>query len=800
MSKLPFLESLTRKKLKERETERTEKEEGSHETGFVASFSAHGWGHQEREREGLDLVLAEGMAAPLFALRKGSKSSAVRSNDFSSSVSEVGVTTTDNTWTGSCRRPFTLRSSLDLHETHSEVGFAIRENSRAGAHPHHHHLHPLLHPKSTIHHSNHNQQQHSSLKNHRYHHLWNKHKILSSSVSTMDHNHHNSNSNHHNWASSRWENETVITANTSAHSGSFDIDLNLVGKSNNHNLSPEELISLRCQQYSGSIIAGLVSICAFLSPILMIILPSLSSEWRITECTSDCDALFISFAFKLVLLLIGTWLVFVKQPRANLPRIFLYRAIVLALIFLLVISYWLFFVVRAADRRFADVDIPYQNLLSSYSVPLLENLLWVHYLAVILMEVRHQQSRFYVKVVRSPDGVSKSFTLGQMCIQRAAVSVLDKYYSDFAQYNPHLDEISSASVSSRKKNKTLNGNNPAITSTIAERGSILGNGSNNMSGGGLKYYEVDAINGNGSAGGTNANIAPSEVSTRFESHPSTNCRSSHGSRKREEQIERRKRRLVSCTLSAFNRIRSADINSSPTSSATPLEIAQAVFPSIDRSLRKYLRATKQQHLYTQEAILKHLSLILTYGLSAQTFLEKYLSSDPVQNYDLKPQAVQTWDLFSDVLVSRSVRDGTTIVLRQDEISLLVTFSSLPFFNLKEVVPDSKNNRFVLTVNSESSVWKMSGCIGQRQAAKPVLSGEKLLQKVSWTQMASATWSAIRKVEEQVFGNNLQELLANCHQSSSNVICWILGRQLMPNPGVDVNVSQETCLLSWFYKS
>lgn len=225
---------------------------------------------------------------------------------------------------------------------------------------------------------------------------------------------------------------------------------------------------------------------------------------------------------------------------------------------------------------------------------------------------------------------------------------------------------------------------------------------------GLKYYEVDAITGNGTSGtGTNANIAPSEVSTNtrggFESHPGNNCRSSHGSRKREEQIERRKRRLVSCTLSAFNRIRSADINSSPTSSATPLEIAQAVFPSIDRSLRKYLRATKQQHLYTQEAILKHLSLILTYGLSAHTFLEKYLSSDPIQSYDTNRQSIQTWDLFSDYLVNRSICDGTTIVLRQDEISLLVTFSSLPFFNLKEVVPDSKNNRFVLTINSESSV-------------------------------------------------------------------------------------------------
>jgi len=98
---------------------------------------------------------------------------------------------------------------------------------------------------------------------------------------------------------------------------------------------------------------------------------------------------------------------------------------------------------------------------------------------------------------------------------------------------------------------------------------------------------------------------------------------------------------------------------------------------------------------------------MKYGLSARAFLEKYVSNMPVLNDDTELKKTdpfgQSWGLVSDVLLSRSIRDGSTFMLRQGDVSLLITISSLPFFHLQEEVIDPKSNRFVFRLNSETSV-------------------------------------------------------------------------------------------------
>lgn len=135
----------------------------------------------------------------------------------------------------------------------------------------------------------------------------------------------------------------------------------------------------------------------------------------------------------------------------------------------------------------------------------------------------------------------------------------------------------------------------------------------------------------------------------------------------------------------------------------PLETAQAIFPSMARPLQKYLRVTRQQNRHTLQSILDHLSVAMKYGLSAKAFLEKYISPGPVLIDEQERKPVQSWGLVSDLLLSRSIRDGAVFMLRQGDISLLVTVSSLPFFDLQEEVIDPKSNRFVLRLNSETSV-------------------------------------------------------------------------------------------------
>ncbi|KAH7951279.1 hypothetical protein HPB52_007240 [Rhipicephalus sanguineus] len=135
----------------------------------------------------------------------------------------------------------------------------------------------------------------------------------------------------------------------------------------------------------------------------------------------------------------------------------------------------------------------------------------------------------------------------------------------------------------------------------------------------------------------------------------------------------------------------------------PTEAAQAIFPSMARALQKYLRITRQQPRHTMQGILEHLSQCLHYDLSPKAFLEKYIQSSPVLQDDRELRPVQTWALVCDVLLSRPLKPGVTFLLRQGEVSLLVSIHALPHFNVTEEIVDPKSNRFVLRLNSETSV-------------------------------------------------------------------------------------------------
>ena len=64
---------------------------------------------------------------------------------------------------------------------------------------------------------------------------------------------------------------------------------------------------------------------------------------------------------------------------------------------------------------------------------------------------------------------------------------------------------------------------------------------------------------------------------------------------------------------------------------------------------------------------------------------------------------QTWSIVCDRLLSRCVDDGTMFELRQGDVTLLITVRGLPHFNLVEEVLNGKGDKFVLRMNSETSV-------------------------------------------------------------------------------------------------
>jgi len=149
---------------------------------------------------------------------------------------------------------------------------------------------------------------------------------------------------------SQWgETMTVLTGATSE----FNYSLEDVDERKN----PENSIGFRCARYAGTVFAGLIGFVAFLSPIAMLVLPRVGiGGWQLTVCRPDCEGMLIAIGFKLLILAAGAWALFIRQPRATMPRLAVSRAGVLVLTFVLTFSFWLFYGVRIYKPDGSEIE------------------------------------------------------------------------------------------------------------------------------------------------------------------------------------------------------------------------------------------------------------------------------------------------------------------------------------------------------------------------------------------------------------------------------------------------------------
>nr|CAH0112742.1 unnamed protein product [Daphnia galeata] len=464
------------------------------------------------------------------------------------------------------------------------------------------------------------------------------------------------------------DNATALTGNTSVASGSMDDVSRLGGGDGGRGVGdggPNDPAwssnamgqfqshsnlgwNFKCQRYLGSITAAVLAVLAVMTPVAMVLLPRMQIVPLRSEqlrCPAECEGLLITLTVKLVLLILGSWAVFWRPTRATMPRIFFLRTLVLLLVFVTTFAYCLFYGVRVVEQQ---DQLDYKAIVT-FALSLVDALLFVHYAAVLLLEIRQMPPRYYLHVIRSPDGISRGYPIGAISIQRAAVWLLDKYYTEFPIYNPFLERLPPR----RSRSKLAHSSS-------------------------FKFYDLDAQNNHGSLNPANARGV---LSTTSSSTTARRNNSSHNERFYEEhEYERR-----------------------PAVPMDPYEAAQAIFPSMARPLQKYLRITRQQPRHTVESILQHLAICLSHDLSARAFVEKFLAASPVMQNDKEKCPIQTWSLVCDVLLSRGIEDGTVFQLRQGDVSLLCRISNLPHFNITEEIIEPKSNKFVLRLSSETSV-------------------------------------------------------------------------------------------------
>ncbi|XP_022124685.2 vang-like protein 1 [Pieris rapae] len=477
------------------------------------------------------------------------------------------------------------------------------------------------------------------------------------------------------------ETTTAVTGNTSEGSGSMEDVSNWPMESDNG-------LGFVCSRYFTATVGLGLSFVSFVSPLAMVVLPKIgffpglsdniaiqpSQRIQLLSCTGECKGILLSIAFKLVLLAIGVWAVFLRPRNAVLPRIFVFRAMMFVILSVCTFSYWLFYIVQITEATKAlavgEEAVDYKSLVS-YVSSFADTLLFIHYTAVVLMEIRHLEPVYYIKIVRSPDGESRSYSIGQLSIQRAAVWVLQKYYTEFPIYNPYLEKIP-ISKSQRKAASSI------------------------------KFYEVDSTT-NASTGQprSGAGSCTGSAGRRRDSGSAHNERY-YEEAERERRVRKRRARLHTAAEDAFAHVRRVRLSANG-GALGPREAAQAVFPSLARALQKYLRATRQQPRHSADSVLAHLARCLSQDASPRAFLEPFLVEGPVLAAEQEARTMQRWSLISDELLARPLADNIEFQLRQGDISLVCSIKQLPKFNLSEEVVDPKSNRFVLRLNSETSV-------------------------------------------------------------------------------------------------
>nr|XP_047129313.1 vang-like protein 2-B isoform X1 [Hydra vulgaris] len=462
------------------------------------------------------------------------------------------------------------------------------------------------------------------------------------------------------------ETNTITETATSVCTDLEDVDMGLF---DDDDVEHRNFSCLNFKQTLSIIFSIGLGIFAILSPIAFLVMPNLISNWKTDSCAMTCGGMYISIGVKELVLLVGIWALYFRPTKAFMPRIDVFKVGMLSIGYLVVTLFWLFYVIQIFGKKSSDL-----SGIVSFAIYFIDSMLFLHYLALLLMWIRHQENIYNVSVIRNVDGSRKHYMIGQCSIQKAAVNVLEKYYIDFNEYNPYLPRPTSRS----KINKFSN----------------------------IKFYDLDnkMDMGNGknfSQQASKAVIAAAALGRRKEGR---NDRF-YEELEIDRRVRKRKARLVAAAEEAFGhiaRLNAFDTSKKANGSMNPDEAAQAIFPTLARPLQKYLRTTRQQLHYPLESIMKHLAHCIMFDMSARAFLERYTCDQPCVGYVSSSQS-QDWTLISDFAATKQLSDGMIFQLQQNDISLVVVVSRTPIFKISEHAYDIDTNRFILRLSSETSV-------------------------------------------------------------------------------------------------
>ena len=145
---------------------------------------------------------------------------------------------------------------------------------------------------------------------------------------------------------------------------------------------------------------------AFISPIFFLTIPYAleRSELILIEDYSPI----LTIIFKLIFLFLTTILLFYRRRNITyLPRIQLQKTCLLTLLFILLSVYWFYYIFKLIHPKLEN----YQRILSLTST-YEDLLLFILIISILILEIKWLYPKWIVKVVRSPDGQTRQYTIG----------------------------------------------------------------------------------------------------------------------------------------------------------------------------------------------------------------------------------------------------------------------------------------------------------------------------------------------------------------------------------------------------
>lgn len=139
---------------------------------------------------------------------------------------------------------------------------------------------------------------------------------------------------------------------------------------------------------------------SFLTPVLFILLPRLIVAFDAdaqqfysspASCGIECEGILIGVAFKLFILLLGTWAIYARRPRNIMPKWNELRTLIVFFLLIMTFSFWLFYGCRILDQHQlltnnngASLPLDYYKILQ-FSSTYVDCMLFVYILSVIII-------------------------------------------------------------------------------------------------------------------------------------------------------------------------------------------------------------------------------------------------------------------------------------------------------------------------------------------------------------------------------------------------------------------------------